>query len=128
MEPGDMASIFYNSKGNGAWCNILYDHIGASSNTNTKPAAFSFDENCNFTAIPLNNGLPDVRLLSLDGNLYISGLQNKNVSVYNMHGEKIYQAMIFTDPAIVYKLKTGLYIVRWDENQAMKVYIGTSDK
>jgi hypothetical protein len=125
---GRYGIYFYNTKGNGAWCNILFDHIDAVVSTNVKPASFSFDENCNFTAVPLNSGLSDVRLLSHDGNLYISGLQNKNVSVYNLDGEKIYQAMIFTEPAIVHNLKTGLYIVRWDEDQAMKAYIVTSDE
>jgi hypothetical protein len=125
---GRYGIYYYNTKGNGAWCNILYDHIGASTGTSTKPSSFIFDENCNFTAIPVNNRLPDVQLFSQDGNLFISGLQNKNVSVYNVLGEKIYQSVIFTDPAIVCKLKTGLYIVRWDENQAMKVYLGTSDE
>jgi len=125
---GRYGIYFYNSKGSGGYCNILYDHIGASSSTSTKPSAFSFDENCNFTAIVQDNGLSDVRLFSHDGNLNISGLQNKNIAVYNMHGEKVYQAMIFKDPAIVYRLKTGIYIVSWDENQARKVCIGTSDQ
>ncbi len=123
MEPGDMASIFIIQRETGpsaTFCTIISGPLPAPIQS---PSAFSFEENCNFTAIPLNNGLPDVRLLSHDGNLYISGLQNKNVSVYDMDGEKIYQAMIFTDPGIVYNLKTGLYIVRWDENQAMKVFV-----
>ena len=120
---GRYGIYYYNSRGNGAYCNILYGHIGASSNTSSMPTAFSFDENCNFTAVLLNNKLPDARLLSYDGHLYISGLQNKNVSVFDMLGKKIYQAMILTDPYKVCKLKTGLYIVRWDENHAMKVCI-----
>jgi hypothetical protein len=125
---GRYGIYYYNPKGSGAWCNILYDHIGAATNTSAIPSAFSFDENCNFSSIRLNNGLPDVRLLSQDGNLIISGLQNKNVSVYNTYGEKIYQAMIYTDPGIVYRLKTGLYIVKWDEDQAMKAFIVTSNE
>jgi hypothetical protein len=124
---GRYGIYFYNTKGSGAYCNMLYDHIGASSNTSTKPAAFSFDENCNFTPIQAVNEVPDVRLSSHEGNLYISGLQNKHVSVFNLVGEKIYQARIQTDPAVVHNLKNGLYIVRWDEGKAMKVNIGAGD-
>ncbi len=91
---GQYGIFFYNTKGNGAYCNISYDHIGAPSSTSTKPSDFTFVENCNFTAIPVNNELPDVRLSSQDGNLYISGLQDKSVSVYNLVGEKIYQATL----------------------------------
>jgi hypothetical protein len=117
---GRYGIYFYNSKGGTGYCNILYENIGASSNTSAKPSAFTFDENCNFTAISQYNLLPHVRLFSDNGNLYISGLLNKNISVYNMQGGKIYQAMIYKDPAIISKLKTGLYIVSWDE-KAMKV-------
>jgi hypothetical protein len=102
---------------------MLYSNIGAASSTSTKPTAFSFDENCSFTAIVQDKELPDVRLYSHDGNLFISGLQNKNVSLYNMNGEKIYQALILKDPAIIYELNSGIYIVSWDENQARKVYV-----
>jgi hypothetical protein len=120
---GRYGIYFYNSKGSGAYCNILYSNIGASSSTNTKPSSFSFDENCSFTAVVPVKELPDVRLYSNNGNLFISGLQNKNVSVYNMNGEKIYQALILKDPAIIYELNSGIYIVSWDENQARKVYV-----
>jgi hypothetical protein len=120
---GRYGIYYYNSKGNGAWCNIQYDRIGASSNTSAKPSAFTFDENCNFTAIVPDRELPDVRLLSHEENLYISGLQNKNVSVYNILGIKIYEAMILTDPSIMPKPKTGLYIISWDNKYGMKVYV-----
>jgi hypothetical protein len=124
---GRYVIYFYNSRGSAGWCNILYDQIGAATNTNTKPAAFTFDENCDFTAITPKVELPVVRLFSHNGNLYVSGLQNKNISVYNLQGEKIYQAKVLKDPAIVSKLKTGIYIVSWDEKEAMKVCIVTSD-
>lgn len=120
---GRYGIYFYNTKGSGAYCNIHYENIGAANNNSTIPPAFSFTENCNYTAIPLNNELPGVRLLSHDGNLYISGLQNKNVSIYDMLGKKIYQAMMHADPAMLHKLNPGLYIIRWDNYHAMKVYI-----
>jgi hypothetical protein len=120
---GRYGIYFYNPKGTGAYCNIAYDHIGATSNTNTKPSAFSFDENCNFVNIPLKNENPDVRLFSSEGNLYISGLQNKNLSVYDVLGRKVYHSMMFTDPTVVPKMKSGIYIVRWNKNHSTKVYI-----
>jgi hypothetical protein len=120
---GRYGIYFYNSKGSAGYCNILYDHIGASPYNGTKPSAFSFEENCNYTAVLPDKQLPDVRLYSHEGNLYISGLINKNVTVYNINGQKIYQAMILKDPAIINKLKTGLYIVKWDEDEAVKVVV-----
>ncbi len=120
---GRYGIYFSNAKGNGAYCNLQYDRIGAATSTSTKPSSFIFEENCNFTSVTPNSELPGVRLSSLDGNLYISGLLYKNVSVYDMQGEKISQSVIWTDPAVVCKLKTGIYIVRWDENQSLKVFI-----
>ena len=120
---GRYGIYYYNTKGNGAYCNMKYNNIGAASNTNTKPAAFTFDENCDFTAIPSNSELPDVRLLSHDGSLYISGLQNKNIAVYDLLGKKVYQMLILSDPAIMPQLDAGLYIVCWDNKYGMKLYI-----
>jgi len=120
---GRYGIYYYNPKGSGAYCNISYDGIGASTNTSTKPAAFSFDEDCDFSAIFQNNKLPDVRLFSHDGTLFISGLQDKYISVYDMLGKNIYQTIILSDISFGCKLNTGLYIVRWDKNQAMKVFV-----
>jgi hypothetical protein len=123
---GRYGIYYYNSKGNGAYCNLIYNRIGASTATNTRPASFTFDENCGFTGIDKPSLVTGVRTFSHDGNLFISGLQNKSVSVYNMNGEKVYQAKIHKDPAIINSLKTGIYIVKWDESQGVKVFV-TSD-
>lgn len=120
---GRYGIYFYNPKGNGAWCNIYYNGIGTTSNTSTKPSSFVFDENCNFTSTEAERELPDVRLMSQEENIYISGLQNKTVSVYDLLGIKIYESTILTDPAIMPKPKTGLYIIRWDNTLGMKVFI-----
>lgn len=119
---GRYGIYFYNSKGNGTYCNILYENIGASSDTNTIPSSFSFTENCNEVSVPGNKSA-GIKLLSIDGNLHISGQQNTVVSVYDMSGKKRFQAPMFTEPIIVNNLNSGLYIVRWDENRTMKVLL-----
>jgi hypothetical protein len=119
---GRYGIYFYNSKGIGTYCNIQYENIGASANTNTNPSSFSFTEDCIGVSVP-NNKSPEIRLLSLDGNLHISGQQNTIVSVYDILGKKRFQAPMFIDTIIVYNLNSGLYIVKWDENQTMKAFV-----
>jgi hypothetical protein len=119
---GRYGIYFYNSKGIGTYCNIQYENIGASANTNTNPSSFSFTEDCIGVYVP-NNKSPEIRLLSLDGNLQISGQQNTIVSVYDILGKKRFQAPMLIETIIVYNLNSGLYIVKWDENQTMKAFV-----
>lgn len=120
---GRYGIYYYNTKGSGAWCNIQYNEIGGPANTNTLPSAFTFEENCNFTGFHLDEFLQDIHIRSNNGQVYISGLENKDVSIYNLLGKKIYQAVLETDPAIVPVRSSGIYIVRWDQNESTKVYV-----
>ncbi len=119
---GRYGIYFHNPKGNGTYCNIHYENVGASSNTNTLPSSFSFTENCNNVSVPVTES-PSNRLFSLDGNLHISGEPNTIVSVYDLWGRKCYQASLSDNSLVVHNLHSGLYIVRWNQNQAMKVII-----
>ena len=120
---GRYGIFFSNAKGSGAYCNIQYNNIGGASNTNAIPSTFTFDENCDFTNVQLKEELPGIQMKSVDGNLYISGLQNKEVAIYDMEGKKIYQAELPTDPTIVPIMKNGIYIIRWDKIHTMKAFI-----
>ncbi|HLO61081.1 MAG TPA: right-handed parallel beta-helix repeat-containing protein [Bacteroidales bacterium] len=120
---GRYGIYFYNSKGSGAYCNMMYNRIGASSATNTKPVSFAFDEDCEFTGMEQMPGTPGILSFIRDGDLVISGLQNKSVSVYTIKGEKVYQAKIHKDIATVHNLKPGVYVVSWDEGRGMKVLV-----
>ncbi|NJK87305.1 MAG: hypothetical protein HC906_16310 [Bacteroidales bacterium] len=92
---GRYGIFFSNPKGSMGYCNIQYNNIGASSNSNTKPATFSFIENCTFSAIHQNSEQTFAGLYSNNGNLYISGLRDKVVSIYDMLGKKKIQKTDF---------------------------------
>ena len=113
---------FYNSKGDGSYCNIGYENIGAATNTNTLPDAFNFIENCNPVSVPGSRS-PDIKLYSRDGNLHISGQPNTSVSVYDILGRKCFQSPLTEESVTVYNLESGIYLVRWGETQASKVFV-----
>jgi len=119
---GRYGIYFNNPKGNGRYCNMQYENIGASSNTNTMPSSFSFTEDCSGVSVP-NNKSPEIRLFALDGNLHIGGQQNTMVSVYDIWGRKHYHASMLTGPIIVPNLNAGIYIVRWNEDQTLKIFV-----
>ena len=119
---GRYGIYFYNTRGSGSYCNMQYENIGASSNTNTVPSSFTFTEHCGGVSVP-DNQSPVIRLFALDGNLHIMGQQNKMVSVYDIWGRKRYQASLPGGPIIVPNLNAGIYIVSWDADQTMKVLV-----
>ena len=119
---GRYGIYFYNSNGDGTYCNIQYDNIGAASNTNTKPLSFLFTEDCSVSFVPLIKS-DNLQISSYDGRLYISGKKNTIFSVYDISGKKRYQSSILEEPVVVPNLNTGIYIVRWDDNKSMKVFV-----
>ncbi|MFO7668304.1 MAG: glycosyl hydrolase family 28-related protein [Bacteroidales bacterium] len=119
---GRYGIYFSNTKGNGTYCNIQYKNIGASSNTNTTPSSFEFTEDCSSVSVPTNRS-SEIRLFSRDGNLHISGQQNTIVTVYDIWGRKRYQSPMSGKPITVHNLNSGIYIVRWNEDQSMKVFV-----
>jgi len=119
---GRYGIYFYNTKGSGRYCNIRYENIGASSGTNAIPSSFTFIEGCSGVSVP-DSQSPGIRLISLDGNLHIGGLQNTMVSVYDIWGRKRYHASGQSEPVIVPNLNPGIYIVSWDDHQIRKVFV-----
>ena len=116
---------FSGARGNGQYCSIEYENIGATTNTNAIPSAFSFKEDCseNETAIRLPETIP-FGVTPLDGALLISGKGNTVVSVYDVSGKKYYQTSIGAKYAVIPNLCSGIYIVKGnDYNQAKKVFI-----
>lgn len=111
------------TKGNGSYCSISYANIGTSTNTNTKPSAFTFIEDCSNTAIP---GVSDneFRVISNKDSLTISGFINSSVSLYDMLGNLCYQTSVMSNKAVISNLKSGIYLVRLNNcNKAMKVIV-----
>lgn len=119
---GRYGIYYYNTKGNGWYCNLQYQNIGSASNSNSIPTSFSFIEDCSNVAVP-DKKFPEIQILPLNGKLYISAKQNTLVSVYDILGKKRCQERMQTDPMIVQNLTSGIYIVRWDMNQARKVFV-----
>ncbi len=119
---GRYGIYFSNPKGEGTWCKIQYENIGASSDTNPVPASFSFTENCNNLSIPRVEASA-IRVFALDGNLHISGKPDTLVSVYDIWGRECYQGFLHDDSLVVCNLHPGFYIVSWNQSQTMKVII-----
>jgi len=113
--------IYFNSaKGNGQYCGIEYNGIGASTNTNTVPAAFSFAEDCSMALCPTD--VDNFKVFSENGKLVVSGCENSSVSVYDILGRKNYQSGIIPDKVTIPGLPLGVYIIRLDNlNKATKV-------
>jgi len=105
--------LFNNTRGNGSYCNITYNRIGASTNTNNIPAAFNFIEDCNHTTLPATD-LNNFKVISTGRNLIVSGFENSSVSVYDIFGRKNYQSATVFDEIIIPDLRSGIYIVKLD--------------
>jgi hypothetical protein len=120
---GRYGIYYYNTKGSGAWCNIQYNQTGSSTNTNSLPTSFLFKEDCNFTGYHMAIPDTEIKMNACDGNLYITGLQNKVVSVYDLLGKKIHQTLVANNTSILPIMRSGMFIVRWDENKSRKIFI-----
>ncbi len=120
---GRYGIFFSNTKGNGAFCNIQYQNIGGASNTNTIPVAFTFKEDCDFTSVSKDEEWSEIQMNTIEGNLFISGLQNKEVTIYDLLGKKLFQTVLLTSPATVPLMKKGVYIICWDRIHSMKACI-----
>jgi len=116
--------IYYSgTKGNGTYCNLSFANIGTGSNTNTQPAAFTFIENCNNTAIPVVDA-SGFRVISNDDSLIISGFKNSSISVYDLLGNKCRQTAVVSNSVEIANLKSGIYLVRLDNyDEALKVLV-----
>jgi len=116
--------FFYQPKGNGQYCQIEYNGIGAATDTNTVvPATFSFVENCEGTTIQAPDA-DQFKALSVNGNLVVSGCKNSSVSVYDILGRKQYQTAIVSDTATIPDLQPGIYIIKLDNyNKTVKIVL-----
>jgi hypothetical protein len=116
--------IFYNgAKGNGTYCNLSFANIGTGTNTNTQPAAFTFLENCDNTAISVIDA-SGIRVISNDDTLTISGFRNSSVSLYDLMGNKCRQTAVVSNSVEIANLLPGIYLVRLDNyNEALKVLV-----
>lgn len=118
---GRYGTYYYNTRGYGSYCALSYENTGTAA-TNNLPSAFAFTENCTPLSL-LPQKAQEIRMTSIDGDLYISGTGNRDVSVYDLCGKRVFQSPVNTEPLIVRQLNAGIYIVRWGENQAARVFV-----
>lgn len=114
--------FFYNPKGNGSYCNIQYEDIGAASSTNFMPSSFLFTENCSTVSVPKIKE-PELEVVSLEGALQIAGKESISVSVFDIWGRKHYQSSILSGQITIPNLSSGVYVLRWDDHKSMKVIV-----
>ncbi|MBP7151132.1 MAG: T9SS type A sorting domain-containing protein [Bacteroidales bacterium] len=119
---GRYGLYFSGTKGNATYCNIEYENIGASSNHNVIPSAFSFTENCESGfQLPSENNLKAF----FSGNvLQIIGVENTNVSIFDVLGKKVFNSFVSSPKIYISGLYPGIYMVRWDNfNYTQKVFV-----
>lgn len=119
---GRYGILFSGAKGNGLYCNISYENIGAGVNTSTIPASFTFTEDCSIVSAQLQKET-DLKAIALTGEIHISGKDNTAVAVYDLWGRKRFQTSISSGQAKVTGLNSGIYILRWDNFRSMKVFV-----
>lgn len=119
---GRYGLFFSGAKGNGTYCNILYNNIGASANFNTVPSAFSFSENCTSGVHPPSES--GCKAFFIETILKILTPENTSVSVFDALGRKIYNTRSNNGETNIRGLIPGIYIVRWDDfNYTQKVQV-----
>ncbi len=119
---GRYGLFFYNTKGNGTYCNIKYENIGAVTNTNVVPSSFTFTEDCSTASVQISK-TQEIQVISQDGALHITGKENISVSVFDIWGRKYYQTSNASGPTIIPNLTSGIYILLWNDYQSLKVFV-----
>lgn len=119
---GRYGFFFSTPKGNGTYCNIQYENIGSATNTNTIPSPFSFTEDCSTASVQIMKQ-PQIQVISKDGIVRLTGIENTSVSIYDIWGRKCYQTSLLSEQILMPHLSSGIYIVRWKDCQSMKVFV-----
>jgi hypothetical protein len=114
--------LFSGAKGNGIYCNISYENIGAGVNYNVIPATFTFTEDCSIVSSPIKKDA-ELKAFAGNGEIFISGKENTPVAVYDIWGRKRFQTSVAAGQAKVTGLNSGIYIVRWNELNSLKLFV-----
>jgi hypothetical protein len=106
--------LFNNARGDCKYCNIKNNRIGTNTNTNAVPSTFNFIEDCsdNNNSEVIIRDDNNLKVLSIDGKIVISGCKNSSVSIYDILGRKNYQSAVISDKITIPDLKSGIYIVK----------------
>ncbi len=113
--------IFYdNAQGNGFYCSMSYENIGAETDTNDKPDSFIFIEDCNPQGMHPVNEEDNLKVYSINGSIILSNCRNIQISIYDITGRECYQAISSSDKITIPGFKPGLYIVKSDTDTVGK--------
>lgn len=120
---GRYGLYFYDARGDATYCNINYENIGATSDTNALPSAFSFIENCSSSSAGVVSS-DQFRVFSVNGELHINSLVDSTYSIFNSLGQNVYNTISPAKEFTVKGLYAGLYIVKWNKaNKMQKVLV-----
>ena len=121
-QTGRYGLFFNNPKGDATYCNIEYENIGASTDSNTPPANFSFTENCKDGISLLSSDF--INVFSKNYSLIINCPEKSAITLYDTLGRKIYQTIGFSNETIIPNLKNGFYFVKLNNHsKALKVSV-----
>ncbi|MGE5447517.1 MAG: glycosyl hydrolase family 28-related protein [Bacteroidales bacterium] len=121
-QSGRYGLYFFNPKGDGTYCNLQYENIGAATNTNALPSSFAFTEDCSTATVQtIKQG--EIQVITQDGGLLIMANNNPSVRVYDIWGRLYYQSSRMSKQIVIPHLIPGVYIVRWNNSQCMKVMV-----
>ena len=113
--------IFYdNAQGNGYYCSMSYENIGAETDTNDKPDSFIFIEDCNPQGMHPVNEEDNLKVYSINGSIILSNCRNIQISIYDITGRECYQAISSSDKITIPGFKPGLYIIKSDTDTVGK--------
>jgi hypothetical protein len=119
---GRYGLYFSNAKGNGSYCNISYNNIGAGVNTNAVPQSFTFTEDCNTAAVQLP-AKSKYHVFPGNGSLVVTSAENMQVAVFDLLGRKRFQSDFPSANITINGLKPGLYIVKVNQSENEKVLV-----
>ncbi len=109
---GRYGLYFSSTKGDGTYCNINYNNIGAASNSNQIPSAFTFTEDCDFSDVPTveNNNF---KAKYSNGKLQISGQESGLVALYDTLGKLVLKKKFTSSTMNIDGISPGLYVIAW---------------
>ncbi|MDR2475954.1 MAG: right-handed parallel beta-helix repeat-containing protein [Bacteroidales bacterium] len=117
---GRYGLFFSGAKGDGSYCGIEYENIGAETNTNAVSSSFSFTEQC---TSDIQSTEKQKFSVSADGStLIVSGINNSSVSVYDLLGQQNIHTETVSGEAVIHGISSGIYLVRANQqNETVKI-------
>lgn len=109
---GEYGIYYYQPQGEGRYCNISFQNIGAATNSNIEPYQFSLVEDCE-NLISIDESTFSESVVYADKKtIYVSSINGELVSVYDVAGLKRYASKKNSEPLEIHNLESGLYFVR----------------